>query len=213
MESIRTFFLVWGLFGFSTTLTGIYFLRGKASDEGIKLSATISLLYSGLTVLSAWLAFEPLPGWWATFIAPVGLMLAFLSQALSFWAKKSLGTQFTPNLAPAAGAKLIQEGPFAICRHPMMLSYLMMWMGTAIALGSNIMSISFGLISILIMRRVALEEKSMRQTFGSLFAEYCAGTPMIVPFLDPQSLAEAEIERSTRRLATEDWTRDIWKCR
>lgn len=213
MELIRTSFIVWGLFGFLTTMIGIVALRTKAVDCEIKISGALSLSYGVLTALSAWLAIEPLPSWWPFTVVPIGLFIIILSQVLSFWAKCTLGRDFSPNLAPSDRARLVTDGPFEICRHPMMLSYLMLWLGTALVLGSIMMSVSFGFASILVMRRVALEERALATSFGDRFQDYKNRTSLMTPFAKADSEEARAIDRAVEELAEPNWIKNLWKCR
>lgn len=213
MEHLRLAFIIWGSFGFITTLIGLTIYWNKTTDPGIKISGSISLAYGFLTALSAWLALEPLPPWWFYSVAINGVVIIAFSQALTFWARKTMGKSFTPDLSPNNESKLVTTGPFAICRHPMMLSYLMLWVGTALALGSAILFVSFCFVSVAVMRRVALEEKALKTKFGEEYEKYRQKVSLIVPFLNPNHSSSLEIEEAVAEPAKPDWYRHIGKCR
>jgi protein-S-isoprenylcysteine O-methyltransferase Ste14 len=195
MEYIKAFFVVWGTVVGLGTLAGL--LKYRTSwDTGIAISGGVTLLYAALTVLSALDFLMPaVPNWWAWSIAPVGLVMLGLSQLLSVWAAKELKRNFTAKLAPVIGGNLVTTGPFQICRHPIMLGMLMSWIGTGLALASTIIFVGYGLIAILIMRRVALEEAYLEKIYGEKFRLYKSEVCAIVPCLDPKSHAGQEIER------------------
>ncbi|MBI3288033.1 MAG: isoprenylcysteine carboxylmethyltransferase family protein [Elusimicrobia bacterium] len=123
-----------------------------------------------------------------------------MGQGLGMWARRTLAGSFSPRLAPAAESALITAGPYRIIRHPIMLGFLMTWIGTAVMLGSPWMCIAFGLVSILIMRRVALEEEALEAAFGSEYARYRESVPLITPYVDPRSEEAKEIERAVAML-------------
>ena len=213
MENLRFIFVVWGSFGFITTLIGLVMYRNKMTDPGIKISGCISLAYGFLTVFSALFAFESLPSWWLYTFSINGIVIVIISQALTLWAKKVMGNSFTPNLSPNNDSVLLTTGPFTICRHPMMLSYLMLWLGTAMALGSIILILSFGFTSIVVMRRIALEEEALNTKFGEEYKLYRKKVSLVVPFLNTNHSASLEIEEAVAALAKPDWYRYIGKCK
>lgn len=81
-----------------------------------------------------------------------------------------------------------------------MLGFLMTWIGTTILLGSPLMLIAFGFISIVVMRRIALEEEYLDATFGKEYARYRTEVPLITPCVDPASSESREIEKAVEIL-------------
>jgi protein-S-isoprenylcysteine O-methyltransferase Ste14 len=196
MKYINAFFVVWSLVAGLGTLAGLF--KHKANwDKGVAISGGVTLLYAALTLTSAlgFLAVS-IPKWWVWTVAPIGFTTLFLSQALNVWAAREMKRNFSPRLAPVPGGTLVTTGPFQICRHPIMLGMLMSWVGTALALGSVAMFVAFGLASILIMRRVAFEEKFLEETYGESYREYKKRVSVIVPCLDPNSEEGQELERA-----------------
>lgn len=197
MENINLFFLTWGAIGGVGTLFGFLRLQKSTWDLGIVISGSFSLLYSIFTIASALgILMIPIPQWWAWTFAPVGFVILILSQALNIWATRTLKKNFSPKLNPVKGGTLVTVGPFEICRHPIMLGMLMGWLGTAIALGSVSLIIMFGFISVLIMKRVTLEESTLEKTYGQEFQNYKQKVSAIVPCLNPHSQDGQELEKA-----------------
>lgn len=213
MEYIKAFFIVWGCIVGLGTLAGLFKFR-KSWDGGVAISGGVQLLYGVLTVLSAaGVLMPPTPDWWGWTIAPVGLMILALSQALNIWTARELRRNFSPRLMPVPGGTLVTSGPFQICRHPIMLAMLMSWIGTGIALNSIMMFVAYGLVAIFIMRRVALEETFLEQTYGEKFRAYKNEVSAIVPWLDPKSRAGQEVESGIELMKASTWKNLIGICR
>lgn len=205
MEYIKAFFIIWGSIVGLGTLAGLFKFR-KSWDNGVVISGGVNLLYALLTIGSALdIIVIPTPDWWAWTIAPVGLMILSLGQGLGIWAARELKQNFSPKLVPTAEGSLITTGPFQICRHPIMLSMLMSWIGTGIALNSIMIFVLYGLVAIAIMKRVALEEKLLEEKYGEQFQHYKLQTTSIVPFLDPSSKANIDLESAINLMKDSNW--------
>lgn len=83
-----------------------------------------------------------------------------------------------------------------------MLAMLMSWIGTGLALDSIMMFVGYGLVAILIMRRVALEERLLEETYGEKFRDYKGEVSAIIPYCDPKSRAGQEIESGIELMKT-----------
>lgn len=186
MEIIKIVFIYWGLFGAFATVYGLFRIPRNLWDRGVVISGGINFFYSVFVIFTG-LFESPPPFWWIWSVAPLGLVIFLSAYVLSFWAAKSLKKCFSSRLIPVEGAHLVTTGPFQICRHPIMLSMLMNWLGTAITLGSVSMLLAFGLVSIFVMKRVALEEENLEKVFKDEFKIYQRKVSVIVPFLNPNS--------------------------
>lgn len=209
MEIVEKIFLFWGFITLLGTTIG-WFRKEKniRSNAGSKTSARLALFYSFFTIISAYQIIPPhIPNWWAYTVTPMGILIIVLGQGLGIWAAKTLGKNFTSSLQPIAEGTIVTKGPFSICRHPIMLSFLMTWIGTTIAIGSWPMLVGFGLISIIVMRRVAVEEVYLREVYGEIYLSYCGKVSVIVPFQNPNSKDGQAMEEALKKLAQPDWVK------
>ncbi|TIT59667.1 MAG: isoprenylcysteine carboxylmethyltransferase family protein, partial [Mesorhizobium sp.] len=80
--------------------------------------------------------------------------------------------------------ELVSAGPYALVRHPMYTSFLLMGLGQAFLLPNWVAGIS-GLIgfAVLFLLRVDKEERMMLENFGSQYRAYMEKTKRIVPYL------------------------------
>ncbi|MBI5631689.1 MAG: isoprenylcysteine carboxylmethyltransferase family protein [Elusimicrobia bacterium] len=200
MDTLKIVLTVWSVVGLLGTLaTWIRLDRESRNDAGARRSFAASLSYAIFTGLSAQNVFPSphVPAWWAWSIAPLGILIMTLGQGLCWWAKKSLGGGFSVCLAPR-NRVLISGGPYRICRHPMALGFLMNWLGTTMVLCSPTMLLAFGVVSIVLMQRIALEEAALRLAFGDEYLRYRERVPLIAPCRDAE--CEAELDRAMRIL-------------
>jgi len=75
------------------------------------------------------------------------------------------------------------------------------------------MLLVFSFVSILVMRRVALEEKLLEASYGEQFLAYKQEVSAVVPGLDPKTPEGQEMERAIDLLKSEDWMWQLGACR
>ena len=80
------------------------------------------------------------------------------------------------------GHELIQSGPYAFVRHPIYTGLLTALIGTAMAVGEWRAVIAVLIVLWALGRKLALEERWMREVFGAAYDQYCARVPALVPF-------------------------------
>jgi protein-S-isoprenylcysteine O-methyltransferase Ste14 len=119
--------------------------------------------------------------------------LAVLSAAglgLSIWSivyMKRVGKgnpmdAFNHEVAPRT-ANLMTDGPYRICRNPMLLGVLIYYAGIIIFLGSWQAVTVFVIYCAIMMIQVRAEEKRLEQDFGEAYKEYCRKTKKLIPFI------------------------------
>ncbi|MGD8823189.1 MAG: isoprenylcysteine carboxylmethyltransferase family protein [Anaerolineales bacterium] len=82
--------------------------------------------------------------------------------------------------------ELLIDGPFKLCRNPMTLGTILMYLGISIGVGS-VSSILFVLIlaGLLLAYLKGLEEAELEERFGEAYRTYKANTPFILPRIFP----------------------------
>lgn len=97
---------------------------------------------------------------------------------------KELGRNWSITLEIRDRHELISGGPYALVRHPMYTSFLLMGVGQAFLLSNWVMGFA-GLVgfAILFFLRVDKEERMMLETFGPQYRAYMERTKRIIPFL------------------------------
>ncbi len=108
--------------------------------------------------------------------------------ALALWvfrrSHKELGRNWSITLEIREKHKLVCTGPYALVRHPMYTSFLLMGLGQAFLLSNWVASLA-GLIgfAILFFLRVNKEERMMLENFGPQYRTYMERTKRIIPYL------------------------------
>jgi protein-S-isoprenylcysteine O-methyltransferase Ste14 len=151
----------------------------KTVPDGTKLiTVTVvvtTLVYTGLV----WLVTQPL---WAQL---TGLVIELLSLAL-FWAAISASRQARLRLAFDAENpdSLVSEGPYRFIRHPFYTSYLIFWIGWAIATWSAWALLPLAaLVAIYVAAARGEEQKFARSPLAQKYAEYRTRTGFFWPRL------------------------------
>lgn len=104
------------------------------------------------------------------------LGLAFVIAAVlgRFWAILYIGGH--------KNARVMQDGPYSICRHPLYLFSTIGVIGFGLMLGSVVMTLLIGGLTFAILSVTARKEEAyLRSAFGPAYDEYAARVPMILP--------------------------------
>jgi protein-S-isoprenylcysteine O-methyltransferase Ste14 len=84
----------------------------------------------------------------------------------------------------AKNARVVQEGPYSICRHPLYLFSTIGVIGFGLMLGSLIVTVVVGGLTAMVLSITAKKEEAyLRQAFGPAYDAYAARVPMIAPRL------------------------------
>ncbi len=79
-------------------------------------------------------------------------------------------------------AKLETRGAFSLCRHPTYLAHMMIFWGAAAATGSAaVTAVAAADLLLTLLLIVPLEEKELRERFGSQYEDYCSKVPPLMP--------------------------------
>ena len=120
------------------------------------------------------------PQYWA-------VVLGALVYASALWlfrrSHKELGRNWSITLEIRENHKLVRTGPYALVRHPMYTSFLLMALGQAFLIPNSVVGIA-GLLgfAVLALLRIGTEERMMKETFGEEYVVYMGQTKRIVPF-------------------------------
>jgi protein-S-isoprenylcysteine O-methyltransferase Ste14 len=124
-------------------------------------------------------------------VTPPDALLGTLGDALvlaglgfAIWARVVLGHNWSGLVMMVRdGHQLVQDGPYAIVRHPIYTGLFAAILGTALTLGTlaSWIAVLSGLAGILL--RVDVEERLMASEFGDAHAAYRQRTRKLIPFV------------------------------
>ena len=110
-------------------------------------------------------------------------VLCVIGLAFAFWARITLGRNWSGVVTLKEGHELVERGPYRFVRHPIYTGILTMFFATALALGhlsgfaaTLLMFVSFWI-------KLRDEEKLMLQQFPEKYADYCQRVKRIIPFV------------------------------
>jgi protein-S-isoprenylcysteine O-methyltransferase Ste14 len=119
--------------------------------------------------------------WWA-------VVLGAIIFASALWvfrrSHKELGRNWSITLEIRDRHALVSGGPYAVVRHPMYTSFMLMGLGQAFLLSNWVAGLA-GLIgfAVLFFLRVDKEERMMLENFGPQYRAYMERTKRIIPYL------------------------------
>lgn len=114
-------------------------------------------------------------GWVGSILAAAGLILLLA-------AHRTLDGNFSTTIDTGKDRSLVTGGPYSWIRHPMYVSYLVIFAGLT-ALSRNLLFGGSGMLVILslMVLRVPYEERALLERFGTEFEEYRSRVGAFVP--------------------------------
>lgn len=119
---------------------------------------------------------------------PVLIVFAVLGIGFSLWSIIYMRTVGKGNPFDAYGHELaprtkhlMTEGPYRLCRNPMMTGMLVYWLGLQLVLWSWKALVLFAVIMVALTFQVRSEEKRLRSDFGEEYEEYVRRTYRFLP--------------------------------
>ena len=117
-------------------------------------------------------------------------VLAVIGIGLSLWSilymrlvgKGNPLDAFNHEVAPRT-SRLMTDGPYRLCRNPMLFGVIVYYLGLLIFLNSLKAIAVFILFLIIMMIQVHFEEKRLLQDFGDAYLKYRSETKKIIPFI------------------------------
>lgn len=113
----------------------------------------------------------------------IGLVFYLVFSWIQIWAFKTLGENYSQDIAIKKDHQLVTNGPFKVIRHPQYLSQILLDLGGAVATLSFILA-PLAIIQIpFLFMRASLEDKLMEKHFGERFNSFRKKNGQIIPFI------------------------------
>ena len=146
-------------------------------------------LHERLLLLAILLLFIPVPGLTRRIVQPTlalvvtGLTIQAASMALYYWARQHLGRFWSGAITIKSEHRLIRTGPYRLLRHPMYTAVLGMFVGTVIVSWQIHALVGLALGIAVYLRKIRIEERTIREAFGSDYESYRRKTWRLIPGL------------------------------
>ncbi|HEY1937338.1 MAG TPA: isoprenylcysteine carboxylmethyltransferase family protein [Candidatus Angelobacter sp.] len=110
-----------------------------------------------------------------------GLALTAIGIAFAIWARLWIGSNWSGRITIKQDHQLIQNGPYAIVRHPIYSGVLLGFLGTALIHGElgGLLGLAFAIFGWSL--KLHQEEAFMVQQFGSVYMDYKQRVKALVP--------------------------------
>lgn len=119
---------------------------------------------------------QPMAGW-------SGLAIALLGLSVAIWARRALGRNWSASVVLKKEHELVATGPYAFVRHPIYTGLELLFLGSAIALGTRAGFLGFLLTLCSCWIKLRQEERLMLRAFGEEYAAYARRTKRLIPFI------------------------------
>jgi protein-S-isoprenylcysteine O-methyltransferase Ste14 len=121
--------------------------------------------------------------------ALLGLALVVTGVLLNVRARRALGPHWTGTVEVRARHALVVGGPYARVRHPIYLSGLLLATGSFLAHPSAASACVAGGLTLGLLLKTWLEERTLRDALGLEYARYAARVPALLPRLGARDLS------------------------
>jgi protein-S-isoprenylcysteine O-methyltransferase Ste14 len=123
-----------------------------------------------------------------TTVVNMGMILAGLALILTGWgvayaANHAIGESWSPSIDKTTEQKLITSGVYALVRHPLYLSGLLILAGTNVYFRSRWAWLGALLALVVTLIRVPIEERRLVERFGQQYIAYQRQTKAILPWI------------------------------
>jgi protein-S-isoprenylcysteine O-methyltransferase Ste14 len=110
-------------------------------------------------------------------------VVTLIGFGFAWWARISLGTLWSPNVARKEDHAIIERGPYALVRHPIYTGIILAAIATAVAKGTILAIAGAALLAVSFCVKARMEEQFLKKELGEdAYEAYRARVPMLVPF-------------------------------
>ena len=111
-----------------------------------------------------------------------GVVVCVLGLLITIWSRKTLGANWSSEVAFKKGHELVRRGPYRLVRHPIYTGILLMALGTALEVGQLRSLLGFPFLCGGFWIKLRQEEAVMRQHFPE-YPDYQRQVRALIPFL------------------------------
>ncbi|HEY1773570.1 MAG TPA: isoprenylcysteine carboxylmethyltransferase family protein [Gammaproteobacteria bacterium] len=112
-----------------------------------------------------------------------GLALALCGMAFAFWARHTLGRNWSGRVTIKEDHELVTAGPYRYVRHPIYTGALLGFAGSTLALGRAGGIFAVAIMLMIFAHKIRLEEQMLDKHFGERYAAYKKSTHAVIPLI------------------------------
>ncbi len=155
--------------------------QGALTRTALLAQALVTAVLMAPLHWSGWLRIQLVGGGWTRYWIAVALIAFGL--ALSIWARRSLGSNWSGAVTVKEGHELVQVGPYRRIRHPIYTGILLMILGTGLASGQVHGLLAFPIALSALWLKSRVEERWMGAEFAARYAAYRKESWALIPFI------------------------------
>lgn len=112
-----------------------------------------------------------------------GLLVSWAGIGVNRWARSTLASNYRPVVTVVEDQEVVDHGPYTLVRHPMYLGTTMICLGVAAALSTGPTAAAWALPPLALVRRIAVEERTLTAGLGERYEAFAASRARLVPGL------------------------------
>ncbi len=157
--------------------------RQSYSGRAVHVAMLVTSFIAGFAPFNSWgfLGISLLPA--SIFSGFLGVGLCATGMGFCFWARRTLGGNWSGTVTLKKDHELIQSGPYGFSRHPMYTGILTGLLGAALTVGQVGNFLGVVLLTFAMIRKMGMEEAYMADHFGRLYLDYSRRVKRLVPFV------------------------------
>ena len=121
------------------------------------------------------------PEWYDVALRPLGIALMLVAGLLVSWAYVLMGRYWDAAISVREDHRVVDDGPFAVVRHPVYLGLILFLGGGALLLADPLVGLVALATTVLLVFRARAEERFLEEHLGDAYREYERRVPMLLP--------------------------------
>jgi protein-S-isoprenylcysteine O-methyltransferase Ste14 len=113
----------------------------------------------------------------------IGIAVTAASLLFAVRARRHIGRNWSAIVTLKQDHELVTTGPYALVRHPIYTGLLFAFAGSALALGRWRGVLAVAIVFASLWRKLRLEERWMRERFGTAYDDYARRVKALVPYI------------------------------
>ena len=127
-------------------------------------------VWGQFALMAVILALGVLPPRWPEWVRVLGVLILLAGVAVFVWARRTLGSSFTPYPRPRQEGVLVEDGPYRFVRHPVYGAGILVLLGYGL-LTSVVATAAVPAIAVLWWLKSSVEERHLAARFPA-YADY-----------------------------------------